>query len=408
MPYPLLALLALWAPPQVTPPPRSPSVIVFVLDDVGALDLAPLQLPVVRELARRGVSFTRAYGMPVCYPARRTMLSGEVWPDQRGGVPCTASPIPGPGLGDLPLPALFQGAGFQTGGFGKWHLGAHPDHEPYARAPFAHGFDVWRAGVPANVEICGGRNYRIWTRMEDGELFPFGGYHTQALVSSFGQWWTQTRGPKMAWVAFQAAHEPFHRPPDELLPPGYPPTPDTRSKFEAMIVSADIALGQMLAQVDLKQTYVILVGDNGTPESLAPDPLRAKTTTYERGLRIPLIIAGPGVRPGVCDAVVHSSDVFETLRVLCRLDRSQPARDSVSLVPCLTNTALRPRDHVFVEYNDELCVVSARYKLREEAGVQAFYDLALDPLEDEPLPLDDPALAPLIAQHRAWLEAGRR
>ena len=102
------------------------------------------------------------------------------------------------------------------------------------------------------------------------------------LVDSFLGWWPGVRGPRWAYVAFQSAHKPFHRPPPQLLPPDWPPTPDDRSMYEAMIVSADTALGHMLAGIDLARTVVVLVGDNGTPESLAPDPIETsivRTTT---------------------------------------------------------------------------------------------------------------------------------
>jgi len=391
---------------------RHPNALVIVLDDISARDLPGLPLPALEEFGRRGVVFQRAYAMPVCYPARRTMLSGEIWPDRRGGVPCEPSTIPGPGLGDLPLPELFRGAGYQTAGFGKWHLGAAPGGLDWPQAPAVHGFDTWRAGIPANVYRCldDGRmgNYRFWERMDDGHLSVSSTYQTQALVDAFLGWWPRARGPRMGWVAVQAAHEPFHRPIAEFLPPDYPPTPNIRAKFEATVVSADVALERMLAAVDLNRTYVVVLADNGTPPDVAPDPNKAKGTTFERGVHVPMAIAGPGIRPGVSQSPVHIVDVFETLRELCGLDRRTPVRDSVSLVPCLSDPSYRPRPYVFVQLEDDLAVISTRFKLREKAGVQAFYDLAADPLEEHPIPLDDSKLATTIAKHRTWLDSERR
>jgi len=403
----LYALLLSWPAPQGTSV-RAPSAVVIVLDDISALDLPGLPLPSLARLAAKGVVFERAYGQPVCHPARRTILSGEVWPNRAGSIPC--EPIPGtpPQVGELPLPALFDAAGYQTAGFGKWHLGVNPTGAPWPSAPSAHGFQHWFAGIPANVELCGGRNYRTWLRMEEGRTFLFSGYHTQELLASFSSWWPLTRGPRMAWVAFQAAHEPFHRPPDALLPPGYPPTTGERAQFEAMIVSADTAVGELLRDIDLTTTYVVLVADNGTPESVAPDPLKAKQTTFEHGVHVPMIIAGPGVTPGHCTTPVSIVDVFETLRELCGLDRSLPVRDSVSLVPCLHDASFRPRRYAYAQLEDDLAVISQRFKLREKAGVQSFYDLRLDPDEERPIPLDDPSYARAIALHRRWIEQNRR
>lgn len=403
-----LALLAFTADGADGAAPARPEVVVFVLDDVSTFDLPGLPLPNLAALAARGVVFERAYGAPVCHPARRTLLSGEVWPGRDGSIPCEPDNEAPPPLGALPLPALFAQAGYATLGFGKWHLGEDPLGGPWEFAPFTHGFQHWFAGVPANVVRCGGRNYRVWLRMEEGSSALFRGYQTLELVDSFTRVYPALRGPRFAYVAFQAAHEPFHRPPDTLLPPGYPDTPDDRALFESMIVSADTALGTMLARIDLAHTYVIVLGDNGTPPGAAPFPDKAKETTFERGVRVPLVIAGPEVVPGVVRAPVHIADVFDTLRELCALDGSRAARDSVSLAPYLKDDALVLRRHVFVQLEDDLAVITRRFKLREKAGQQALFDLALDPLEEQPLPLDAPRNVPIVAALRRLLESERR
>jgi arylsulfatase A-like enzyme len=404
-----LALLLCLAPmAQDAAAPPAPEVVVFVLDDISTFDLAGLPLPNLKGLAARGVLFERAYGAPVCHPARRTMLSGEVWTHKDGSIPCEPHNGEPPPLGALPLAQLFADAGYLTMGFGKWHLGEDPLAGPWEYAPFSHGFEHWFAGLGANVERCGGRHYRLWQRFEEGTSGFVHSYQTLDVLDSFATLYPPQRGPRFAWVALQAAHEPFHRPPDRLLPPGYPDTPDARAQYESMIVSADVALGEMLAVLDLDRTLVVVVADNGTPPDVAPDRDKAKTTTFERGVRVPMVIAGPGVVPGTVRTPVHIADLFETLRERCGLDRTHAVRDAVSLVPCLTDAHHQPRQHVFVGLDDDLAVVTQRFKLREKAGVEAFYDLALDPREEAPLPLDAPRYRPIIAALRRLLAAERR
>lgn len=402
-----LCLATTGLPPSSAEPP-APEVVVFVLDDISTFDLAGLPLPNLQALAARGVVFERAYGAPVCHPARRTMLSGEVWTHKEGSIPCEPHNGDPPPLGTLPLAQLFADAGYLTMGFGKWHLGEDPLGGPWEYAPMRHGFHHWFAGLGANVERCGGRNYRIWQRFEEGTSEMVRTYQTLDVVDRFTAVYPPQRGPRFAWVALQAAHEPFHRPPDVLLPPGYPDTPDFRSQYESMIVSADTALGEMLSVLDLDRTLVVVVADNGTPPDVAPDPTRAKTTTFERGVRVPMVIAGPGVVPGRVRTPVHLADLFETLRERCALDRSNPVRDAVSLVPCLTDARHRPRQHVFVGLDDDLAIITQRFKLREKAGLEELYDLALDPLETTPLPLDAPRYRPVTATLRRLLAAERR
>ena len=83
-----------------------------------------------------------------------------------------------------------------------------------------------------------------------------------------------------------------------------------------MIVALDTAVGQVLRRVS-KETLVVFVGDNGTPGAVAPEPERAKRTTFERGLRVPLLVAGPGVPHGASDALVHVVDLYATVAELC-------------------------------------------------------------------------------------------
>src|SRR5262249_41112018 len=129
------------------------------------------------------------------------------------------------------------------------------------------------------------------------------------------EWWNRTRGSRLAVWAMSLAHPPIHRPPSEELPPGYPIfLTSVRARYESMLASADLHLGQVLTDVDLATTLVIVVGDNGTPPDAAPDQRRAKGTTFERGIRVPLVVAGPGVPHGtVSDKLVHIVDLLPTI-----------------------------------------------------------------------------------------------
>jgi arylsulfatase A-like enzyme len=67
-----------------------------------------------------------------------------------------------------------------------------------------------------------------------------------------------------------------------------------------------------------------------------------KSTVYEGGLNVPLIVRGPGVEPGISNALVNSTDVLATLAELAGYpDPNSLARDSISWVPYHQN-AERP------------------------------------------------------------------
>ena len=108
-----------------------------------------------------------------------------------------------------------------------------------------------------------------------------------------------TETPWFCWVAFNAPHTPFHNPPEELH--SYGPNPlgsGNRTAYEATLEALDTELGRLLAFVDLANTNVILIGDNGTPGQVVQAPFargHAKGSLYEGGIHVPMVVSGPHV-----------------------------------------------------------------------------------------------------------------
>ena len=113
---------------------------------------------------------------------------------------------------------------------------------------------------------------------------------------------------------------------------------------------------------DLDETIVVFLGDNGTSREVIDQPpfapRRAKGSLYEGGLRVPLLIAGPGVAgPAGVDAVVSVVDLFPTILELAGVDVAAALAefapdvriDGVSLVSCVDGSGCAPRTHVFAE-----------------------------------------------------------
>lgn len=294
-------------------------VLLFVLDDVAAADLAlyggPVSCPNLEALAADGVSFSRCYANPTCAPTRRSMLTGHWWAVGNGeGCP---GDVAGPTTPTLEEEFLPEALPLHASGIvGKWHLGPNPyPGGPVELAPIAHGFDHALA-AGGNVQGCGGSSYHDWWRF-DSQLGSHSStfsdvYEPIAVRSAFAAWGTHP-SPKLAVVSPNLAHTPMHAPPAPLLPPGYVVGLGNRARFEAMVRATDTVLGQVLAQVDRSTTLVVVVGDNGTPGLVAPEPNRAKGSVYERGVRVPLVVAGPGVSGGrSSDELVHVVDVWAT------------------------------------------------------------------------------------------------
>jgi arylsulfatase A-like enzyme len=139
---------------------------------------------------------------------------------------------------------------------------------------------------------------------------------------------------------------------------------------------------------------VIFVGDNGTPSAVVDsgvDRSKAKGTVYQRGVRVPLIIAGPQVVNGgrVEDALISGTDLFATIADLSGQSQTSGI-DSISLQPYLAATTHpTARSWVYTETftgtspdNGSAALRDSRYKLVENLGaIIGFYDLQSDPEE---------------------------
>ena len=94
-----------------------------------------------------------------------------------------------------------------------------------------------------------------------------------------------------------------------------------RLQYAAMIDEIDMGMGALIETLEskgeLENTYIIYTSDNGG--GLKPNgSLRmGKATLFEGGIRVPLVIAGPGVKAGTqCDVPVVQWDFMPTFHDL--------------------------------------------------------------------------------------------
>jgi arylsulfatase A-like enzyme len=98
----------------------------------------------------------------------------------------------------------------------------------------------------------------------------------------------------------------------------------------AVTEDMDATIGLLLAKLDelgiANRTYVIYTSDHGAQGRNANAPLsNGKGTVWEGGLRVPLIVRGPGIPPGVCSHVVATTvDLFPTVATLARVSEPLP------------------------------------------------------------------------------------
>ncbi len=141
-----------------------------------------------------------------------------------------------------------------------------------------------------------------------------------------------------------------------------------------------------------KNTYVVLWGDHGW--HLGTHNRFSKHDNFEQPTRIPLIIAGPGIKPGsVTRQLASTVDIYPTLAELAGLpapDGPQPI-DGISLKPVLNDPDARIRDHITHCYPKSKfgwAIRNQRYRLVQWGDpaepakcVYELYDFQADPVE---------------------------
>jgi len=307
----LLALGALRAPAPVVPPARAAyPVTVILLDDVGYELLALAHTPHIDALAARGVAFRQAWAYPTCSPTRVALLTGRhAWRTGVGSV--LGWNLPALNLGmKLEEVTLAEILPDPVDLFGKWH--ASHRHT----GPNEQGFRHYR-GCLFQVDTEGGTGWTNWVKTVDGQRDRSTTYATTDTTDD-----ALASDAPVRLVAYHAVHEPVEP------PPGGPPGTDLEVTLD-MLEFLDREIGRLLEGYG---GYVILLSDNGSEIQYGG----GKGTLRESGIRVPFVVAGPGIEPRVADDLVSVVDVFATVAEL----RGVPlpdgvAQDSISLVPIL-------------------------------------------------------------------------
>ncbi len=369
------------AKPRTAARPRN--VVLIVVDDlstrVGAWG-APVKTPAIDRLAARGVRFDRAYAqVAMCSPSRVSMLTG--WRPERTGVWQNEDP-PRPARA-VPLQELFAAHGVVTAGIGKiYHSPAsfrwqvpetqldepeeHPDlgEASGPGGPDDPAAELWLKAPGRDADQPDGRRARRAASLVERQgSRPF--FLALGLVRPHRRWIAPARyfdlyppdsivvtpAPDddladVPAIAVKTQAQPLPGLP--LLgrePPGLVRDPALRRQaiaaYQACVSFADAQLGLVLDALDRrdrwKDTVVVLVGDNGFHLGEHGGLLR-KDTLFEEALRVPLIVAAPGLpHPGaVVQAPVELLDVYPTIVELAGFAPASDL-DGQSLVPLLEN-----------------------------------------------------------------------
>jgi arylsulfatase A-like enzyme len=429
---------------------KRPNVLLLFADDqryntIAALGNDATHTPNLDDLVADGTAFTRAHIMggtsgAVCMPSRAMLHTGR-----------TLFHIEGQGQQIPPehitLGEHLRSQGYETFGTGKWHNGT----VAYARS-FSDGAEIFFGGMHDhwNVPACDFHpegNYPANPTIRDpwhgNDVGVHQAEHVRCGVHSTDLFAEATEDfldrrpadkPFFAYVSFMAPHDPrsmpqkyldMYPPEDIELPESFLPehpfdngqlvirdeqlagTPregdEIRrhiAEYYAMITHLDDAVGRIVAKLkavgEHENTIIAFAGDNGL--AVGCHGLMGKQNLYDHSVRVPLILAGPGVPSGKTrDCFATLNDLFATFCDLADL----PCPDSVecpSLAGALDGGP-PPREEMLLAYRHlQRGVNDGRYKYIEYhvdgRRTQQLFDLQQDPCE-----LNDLASAPEGREH---------
>jgi uncharacterized sulfatase len=416
-------------PPALSAAPERPNVLVILVDDLAprlGCYGAGVPTPALDRLSREGRRFDRAYcQVSSCSPSRTSILTGRR--PEKTGVLDNLQP-PRERLKDaVPLQEHFHEHGYFTARVGKVYHGPFEDqfawdvaeHTPYLpedeaneppprRERLAQGGPslAWTASAKDDEDEPDGRAARRVVRLlEERREKPF------FIAVGFNK-------PHIPWVApsryfernpaekiaLPTEPEDDWRDVPEIAVSRRPPRragvllaarPDDRddelrrqaiAAYDACVSFVDAQIGLVLEALDRlelrERTIVVVLGDHGYHLG-DKGGLWRKNTLYEASLRVPLLIAAPGLRdPGAAtSSLVELVDLYPTLTDLASLP-SPPGLDGRSLRPLLEDPrrvgktaafSLAPRPPP--ELGRSVRTARWRYTLWPDGG-EELYDLA--------------------------------
>jgi arylsulfatase A-like enzyme len=425
------------SPPGHAVQARKPNIVFVLADDLGYGDIGPygqkqILTPNLDRLAAQGLKFTQVYaGAAVCAPSRSVLMTGlhaghTAVRANAGTIPLLAS--------DVTVAHVLQRAGYRTGGFGKWGLG---DAES-SGVPTKHGFSEF-FGYLHQIHAHTYYPEFLWHN-EQKHAMPGntdgrrGEYSADLIAERALRFVREHRDePFFLYAPFTLPHGRFEVPNDD--PYGSRDWPQEEKNFASMVTRLDGYVGRimaLLAELNLdRDTIVFFASDNGGISGEGHDvarfrsngPFRGeKTTLYEGGIRVPMIVRWPGhvAEHTTSDVPWGFWDVMPTLAALA--GSSAPAGlDGASMLPAiLGDKNARPSRQFF--YWEHQTFNQKTNQLREDAMVQAvrmgdwkavrlkpgapleLYDLARDVGETQNVAAAHPDV---VAKIEAYLKTAR-
>ena len=406
---------------------KYPNVLLLLTDDQRPDTIAALGNPIIKtpnldRLVHRGSVFLNATcANPICTPSRGEILTGCT--GLRNQVFDFGRTLD-PNLKTLPEP--FNDAGYSTWYCGKWHNDGRPGKHGYRSTRGLYtggGGKWWKPQTDYRGHPISGYKGWIFRDQNDQPLPELGVGLTPNISATIADAAIDviesSTSPYLLHVNFTAPHDPL------LIPRGFEnlydaaniplpenfqsdhpfdhgnrggrdevllPVPRTKqlvqadlAAYYAVLSHMDEQIGRIIAAIDNKgqaeSTIIVFCSDHGL--AMGSHGLRGKQNMYEHTIRVPMILAGPGIPKGKkLKGQAYLRDLFPTLLDLTGLKPIDC--DGKSQVPVLRGQRTSMYDFTIGYFRDSQRMIRTdRWKLIQYpiANRTQLFDLRNDPLE---------------------------
>lgn len=375
-----------------------PNILLIIADDLG-LDACPgynfgtikPTMPTLETMISKGLTFNNLWSNPTCTPSRSTIITGKY--GFRTGVMKIDDEL---STSETSIQKYLDnnlGPAYNHAVIGKWHLSRDTNH------PINMGINYYAGSLTGGIS-----SYWDWILTENGRANNSTEYITSKYTDLAIDWVQDQTQPWFLWLAYNAPHDPFHLPPNDLHSQGQLASDQASIEanpmpyYMAMLEAMDTEIGRLLSAMSPEEkdnTVIIFIGDNGTPAKVAQEnnsQKKAKGSLYQGGINVPMIISGKNVSRinQTEDALINTSDLFATIASIAGVPTSK-INDSQNFIELLSNSSTSIRDYVYSETgsnsgNSGYTIRNNTHKYIYFANEsEALYNLSVDPLETENL-----------------------
>ena len=410
------------------------NVIVIMTDELrrdclGCYGAPMVQTPHIDALAARGIRYDAAYTpSPICVPARAAFATGRYVHET--GFWANAQPYSG-------TPRSWhheiRDAGRQMLSFGKLHFRSTSDDNGFTeeiRPLHVKGGKGWIHGLLRDEEdLFDATGFAAHIGPGEDAYTDYDLAVCDAAVDWIGQ--NGAADPWCLYVSFLRPHYPLTCPPEfyNLYDPAKVPMPrapgpaddhpilagmrrmcdydapftdETRriaiASYYGLCSFVDAQVGRIMGALEaagmVEDTTVIFTSDHG--ECLGDRGFWTKMVMYEEAVAVPLIMAGPGIAPGVEAAPVSLIDLYPTVTELSGIAADTPPH-ARSLLAATPDRAILSEYHDYGAQTGMFMLRRGRWKLVVYPGhASQLFDLEADPGEMRDL-AGDPGHAQVVA-----------